>query len=114
MRLDLRVDLKTVDLVRDTAWLALRERMGWDESRLLALRRSTLWRFEAEAAGGEAALRRVLDAEVERSADFYNPNKERRAFLHIDFSYNLGYLIIPVHAGFYPFQLSRSFQLGNP
>ena len=81
MRLDLLVTLKTADLVRETAWLALTGQLGW-EGRLLALARHRLWRFEL---GGALPVReaagRLLAAEVERSADFYNPNKERLTWL---------------------------------
>ena len=79
MRLDLVVELKTVDLVRETAWTALGEQLGW-EGTLLDLRRGTLWRFEGEAAS-DPVMTSALDAELERSSAFYNPNKERRRFL---------------------------------
>lgn len=77
MRLDLLVGLKTVDLVRETAWLALTGQLGWSE-RLLDLRRYRLWRFAVPGAAVDAgALGAALAAALERSADFYNPNKER-------------------------------------
>jgi len=75
VRLDLRVDLKTVDLVRETAWTALTERLGWGGV-LTGLERSVLWRFE-----GNAGLAGALERELERTSSYYNPNKERRAFL---------------------------------
>ncbi len=85
MRLDLLVSLKTADLVRETAWLALTGQLGW-EGRLLDLRRHRLWRFSLSGAGLAARTdaQRLLAAEVERSADFYNPNKERLAWLDAD------------------------------
>jgi len=77
VRLDLLVSLKTVDLVRETAWLALTGQLGWGE-RLLDLKRYRLWRFAAPGAALEAeVLRAALAAAIERSPDFYNPNKER-------------------------------------
>jgi len=79
MRLELRVDLKTVDLVRETAWSALTEKLGWGAV-LDDLRRSVLWRFDI-ADGDEAAVCAALEAELERTSAFYNPNKERRRLL---------------------------------
>ncbi len=81
MRRDLVVELKTVDLVRETAWIALTEQMGW-EGTLSGLRRYDLWRFEGEVAGGDAdAFEAGLASELERSSAYYNPNKENRRFL---------------------------------
>ncbi len=80
MRRDLLVELKTIDLVRETAWLALTEKLGWDGT-LLKLDRFDLWRFEGEAKGGEAAADAALESELERSSAYYNPNKEQRRFL---------------------------------
>ncbi|MBN2169957.1 MAG: hypothetical protein JW819_01395 [Candidatus Krumholzibacteriota bacterium] len=79
MRLELRVELKTVDLVRETAWLALTEKLGW-AAVLADLRRAVLWRFEL-SDGDEATLRAALAAELERTSAFYNPNKERHHLL---------------------------------
>ncbi len=78
MRLDLLVTLKTADLVRETAWLALTGQLGW-EGRLAGLTRHRLWRFAVTgpAAAEREAARSLLAAEIERSADYYNPNKER-------------------------------------
>jgi hypothetical protein len=78
MRLDLLVTLKTADLVRETAWLALTGQLGW-EGRLADLTRHRLWRFAVTgpAATEREGARGLLAAEIERSADYYNPNKER-------------------------------------
>lgn len=83
MRRDLLVELKTVDLVRETAWIALTEQMGW-EGALSGLRRYDLWRFDGESAAGEEAFTAALEAELERSSAYYNPNKEHRRFLATD------------------------------
>ncbi len=80
MRRDLLVELKTIDLVKETAWLALSEKLGWAGT-LHELNRFDLWRFEGESSEGEAAGHAALDAELERSSSYYNPNKEQRRFL---------------------------------
>jgi hypothetical protein len=80
MRRDLLVELKTIDLVRETAWLALTEKLGW-EGTLLGLNRYELWRFEGAAGEGEPAAEAALESELERSSAYYNPNKESRRFL---------------------------------
>ena len=82
MRLDLLVTLKTVDLVRETAWLTLVERLGWGD-RLLGLARHRLWRFTVEGADA-AVCQSALAAELERSSAYYNPNKERLTWLAAD------------------------------
>lgn len=79
MHLDLLVTLKTVDLVRETAWTTLVERLGW-EGRLLGLARHRLWRFDVEGADA-AACQAALAEELERSSAYYNPNKERLTWL---------------------------------
>ncbi len=75
MRLDLRVDLKTGDLVRQTARMALDETLGW-QGILIELSRSDLWRFSGE---GEAFRERV-EKEVARTSVFVNTTKHHAEF----------------------------------
>ena len=75
MLLDLRVDLKTVDLVRETARMALEETLGWS-GRLTGLRRSDLWRFEGEGEG----FREAVEREVARTGIFVNETKHQARF----------------------------------
>jgi len=75
MRLDLRVDLKTGDLVRQTAIMALDETLGW-HGILLDLRRSDLWRFSGQ---GEL-FRESVEKEVARTSVFVNTTKHRAEF----------------------------------
>jgi hypothetical protein len=79
VRIDLRVDLKTTDLVCETAKRALREDLRWG-SLLERLERAELWRFRA-AADDPRALHAALEREVERGSTYYNPNKQRLRFL---------------------------------
>jgi hypothetical protein len=79
VRIDLRVDLKTTDLVRETARRALREDLHWG-SALERLERAELWRFRADAED-PGALHAALAREVERGSTYYNPNKQRLSFL---------------------------------
>ena len=79
MRLDLQVTLKTIDLVRATAWLSLSETLGW-AGVLEKLERRDLWRFEGEGNSPDA-FRASLDRELERTSSYYNPNKQSLEFL---------------------------------
>ncbi len=75
MRLDLRVDLKTGDLVRQTAIMALNETLGW-HGILVDLRRSDLWRF----SGQGDQFRDAVKKEVARTSVFVNTTKHRAEF----------------------------------
>ncbi len=75
MRLDLRVDLKTGDLVKQTARMALDETLGW-QGILLDLKRSELWRFSGEGD----AFREKVEKEVARTSVFVNTTKHRAEF----------------------------------
>lgn len=75
MRLDLRVDLKTGDLVRQTAIMALDETLGW-HGILVALRRSDLWRFRGQGDH----FREAVEKEVARTSVFVNTTKHRAEF----------------------------------
>jgi len=75
MHLDLRVDLKTGDLVRQTALMTLEETLGW-QGIVLGIGRSDLWRFEGE---GER-FREAVEKEVARTGIFVNETKHRARF----------------------------------
>ena len=79
MRVDVTVELKSKDLVSETALRTLREDLRWSAC-LERLSRANLWRFVAEDCE-PAALRGALEREVERGSTYYNPNKERIGFL---------------------------------
>ncbi|MDP6418076.1 MAG: hypothetical protein QF492_07195 [Candidatus Krumholzibacteria bacterium] len=78
MHLDLLVSLKTVDLVCETAAMALRDTLSWGD-RLLGLRRRDLWRFEGDAES-ESIFREKLQREVARTGVFVNTTKHQAVF----------------------------------
>jgi len=75
MHLDLRVDLKTGDLVRQTAIMTIEETLGW-KGIILGIGRCDLWRFEGE---GER-FREEIEREVARTSVFVNTTKHNARF----------------------------------
>ena len=72
-RCDLWVRLKVVDLVAQTAWMTLTEKLGL-EGELLGLARYSFWRMEIEADDGQAALDEI-DRVIRLDSAFTNQNK---------------------------------------
>jgi hypothetical protein len=73
VRCDLWVRLKVIDLVTQTAWMTLTEKLGL-EKELLGLARYSFWRMDVDARDGKSAL-----GEIERviclDSAFTNQNK---------------------------------------
>lgn len=72
-RCDLWVRLKVVDLVAQTAWMTLTEKLGL-EGELLGLARYSFWRMDIENGDGEAALDEI-DRVIRLDSAFTNQNK---------------------------------------
>lgn len=72
-RCDLWVRLKVIDLVAQTAWITLTEKLGL-EAELFGLARYSFWRMEIEADDGQAALDEI-DRAIRLDSAFTNQNK---------------------------------------
>ncbi len=72
-RFDLWVKLKVIDLVAQTAWMTLTEKLGL-EGELLGLARYSFWRMEIETDDGPAALDEI-DRVIRLDSAFTNQNK---------------------------------------
>jgi hypothetical protein len=72
-RCDLWVRLKVVDLVAQTAWMTLTEKLGL-EGELLGLAHYSFWRMEIEADDGQSALDEI-DRVIRLDSAFTNQNK---------------------------------------
>ena len=70
---DLWVRLKVVDLVAQTAWMTLTEKLGL-EGELIGLARYSFWRMECEAKEERAALADI-DRVIRLDSAFTNQNK---------------------------------------
>ena len=67
------VRLKVIDLVAQTAWMTLTEKMGF-EGDLAGMRRYSYWAMDAEGDGADSICE-AIDREIRMDSSFTNPNK---------------------------------------
>ena len=67
------VRLKVIDLVAQTAWMTLTEKMGFGDD-LTGIRRYSYWAMEAEGEGATAVCE-AIDREIRMDSAFTNQNK---------------------------------------
>ncbi len=69
------VRLKTIDLVAQTAWMTLADKMGFEED-LCGILRYSYWAMEAEGESAPAVCE-AIDREIRMDSAFTNQNKHR-------------------------------------
>jgi hypothetical protein len=79
-QIELWVRLKVVDLVAQTAWMTLTEKLDFGDS-LLGLVRYSYWGLSVEGDGGAAALCGEVDRVIRADSTFTNQNKHRYSLI---------------------------------
>jgi hypothetical protein len=81
------VGLKVIDLIAQTAWITLREKLGYGDE-LSGLRRFSYWDMEADTNGGEEIVDDV-ERVITMDSTFTNQNKHLYRLMMLDESGNI-------------------------